>query len=168
MKNLFKISLLLFIFLIITTSIEAKVKKSPEWKYDVECVSNGADGSYVIKVWSYWKNNKMPSALSMQNAVHAILFRGYPAGEQGCKGQKPIAKSPSLYNDKNDFFSAFFGEEGGNGDYQKYVNIVSPAPEIIKVNKKEYKIGVVVSVSKDLLRKDMEEAGIIKGLSSGF
>jgi len=39
--------------------------------------------------------------------------------------------------------------------------------ESVKVGK-EYKIGVVVSVSKDQLRKDLEAAGIIKGLSSGF
>ena len=33
---------------------------------------------------------------------------------------------------------------------------------------KEYKVGVVVSVMYDLLRKDLEAAGIIRGLSSGF
>ena len=38
----------------------------------------------------------------------------------------------------------------------------------IKISKKEYKIGVVVSVSVASLRKDLESAGIIKSLSSGF
>ncbi len=33
---------------------------------------------------------------------------------------------------------------------------------------KEYKIGVVVSVMKDQLRKDLEKAGIIKALDAGF
>ena len=41
------------------------------------------------------------------------------------------------------------------------------AGDRVKVGK-EYKIGVLVSVSKDALRKDLEAAGIIKGLSSGF
>ncbi len=40
-------------------------------------------------------------------------------------------------------------------------------PTTMKVGK-EYKIGVVVTVMVDLLRKDLEAAGIIKGLSSGF
>ena len=41
------------------------------------------------------------------------------------------------------------------------------AGDRIKVGK-EYKVGVVVSVSKDELRKDLEAAGIIKSLNSGF
>ena len=41
------------------------------------------------------------------------------------------------------------------------------AGDRVKVGK-EYKIGIVVSVMKDQLRKDLEAAGIVKGLSSGF
>ena len=41
------------------------------------------------------------------------------------------------------------------------------AEDRMKVGK-EYKIGVIVSVFKDALRQDLESAGIIKGLSSGF
>jgi len=33
---------------------------------------------------------------------------------------------------------------------------------------KEYKVGVIVTVFKDNLRKDLEDAGIVKGLNSGF
>ena len=33
---------------------------------------------------------------------------------------------------------------------------------------KEYKVGCVVSVRKDDLRKALEAAGIVRGLSSGF
>jgi hypothetical protein len=33
---------------------------------------------------------------------------------------------------------------------------------------KEYKVGVVVSVNIELLRKDLEAAGIIRALNSGF
>ena len=33
---------------------------------------------------------------------------------------------------------------------------------------KEYKIGVVVSVNVSALRKDLEDAGMIKSLNAGF
>jgi GTP-sensing pleiotropic transcriptional regulator CodY len=33
---------------------------------------------------------------------------------------------------------------------------------------KQYKIGVLVSVNVALLRKDLEDAGIIKSLNAGF
>jgi hypothetical protein len=39
--------------------------------------------------------------------------------------------------------------------------------EVRKVGK-EYKVGVVVTVNKDMLRKHLEEAGIVRGLGSGF
>jgi sRNA-binding protein len=73
-----------------------------------------------------------------------------------------------LEDEKADFFEPFF-EEGGR--YMKFVSESSDgnvdAADRVKVGK-EYKIGVVVSVHKDALRKDLEAAGIIRGLSSGF
>ena len=75
---------------------------------------------------------------------------------------------PALEQEKAEFFDQFFAE---CGKYMKFVSISSDvevaAEDIMKVGK-EYKIGVVVSVMYDLLRKDLEAAGIIKGLSSGF
>ena len=57
------------------------------------------------------------------------------------------------------------------GKYMKFVSVSGDgsiaAEDRLKVGK-EYKIGVVISVSKDNLRKDLEDAGIVKGLSSGF
>lgn len=38
----------------------------------------------------------------------------------------------------------------------------------VKVSNKEYKIGVIVSASKNSLRKSLEDAGIIKGLNMHF
>ena len=49
----------------------------------------------------------------------------------------------------------------------KYASIMEGTTEIVKVGK-EYKVGVVVSVRKDDLRKALEAAGIIRGLNSGF
>lgn len=41
------------------------------------------------------------------------------------------------------------------------------AGDVKKVGK-EYKIGVVLSVNVSALRKDLEDAGIIKSLGAGF
>ena len=49
----------------------------------------------------------------------------------------------------------------------KYVSVTSASQEVIKVGK-EYKVGMVVSVHKDALRKALENAGVVKGLSHGF
>ena len=44
---------------------------------------------------------------------------------------------------------------------------MSGTTETVKVGK-EYKVGCVVSVRKDDLRRALEAAGIIRGLSTGF
>jgi len=49
----------------------------------------------------------------------------------------------------------------------KYVTLTEGTREIVKIGK-EYKVGVVVSVAKDDLRKALEAAGVVKSLGSGF
>ena len=87
----------------------------------------------------------------------------------GCKTQKPLVRNPNIENEKADFFKEFFAE---GGKYMKYVSVTNDgavgAGDRLKISKREYKIGVIVSVRKDQLRKDLENAGIVKGLSSGF
>jgi hypothetical protein len=83
-------------------------------------------------------------------------------------GQKPLAQNPNLEQEKEDFFKTFF-QDGGK--YQKFVSLTNNGAigpgDRIKIGK-EYKIGVVVSVNSAELRKDLEAAGVLKGLGSGF
>lgn len=153
--------------MLLLTSVGTISAATPEWKFEIECSGTASDGSYLVKVWSYGKNAKISSNEVKQNAVYGILFRGFPAGEQGCKAQKAIIKSATAYSENEKFFDAFFGKKGDVADYANYATIVSPSPEVMKIQK-EYKVGYIVSVQKDALRKAMEDAGIIKGLSSGF
>lgn len=111
-----------------------------------------------------WKNGQIPVEQVKKNAIHGVLFKGF-AGAKGCTAQKPLIKNNATQYDKADFFDLFFGKDAA---YLKYATVAADTPEIIKVNKKEYKVGYVISVMKDQLRKDLEEAGIIKSLSSGF
>ena len=167
--------LLTLVLLVFTTAIFAqsgKQKKADkatrEWRYEIECAGIGKDGTYLIKVWSYSKKADIAVTQAKKNAVHGIIFKGFSGGGQGCTSQKALASNPNIEEEKADFFDPFF-EEGGK--FMKYVSESSDgnvdAGDRVKVGK-EYKIGLIVSVSKDALRKDLEAAGIIKGLSSGF
>ena len=139
-----------------------------EWRYEVEAVGTGTQGTYQIKVWTYSKNQETAIEQAKKNAVHAIIFKGFPNNGR-TQGQKPLARNPNLEQEKEEFFKEF-SKDGGK--FQKYVFLANNgaiAPgDRIKMSKKEYKIGVVVSVNVAGVRKDLEEAGIIKGLSSGF
>jgi hypothetical protein len=143
-------------------------KETAEWRYEIEAVGTGTQGTYQIKAWSYSKNPETAIEQAKKNAVHGIIFKGFPDKDR-VKGQKALAQSPNLEQEKEAFFMDFFKT---GGKYQKFVALTNngaiAAGDRIKISKKEYKIGVVVSINVAALRKDLEDAGIIKGLGSGF
>jgi hypothetical protein len=171
-SNLLKISVILYITICSSVAVNAQAKKKADkdtknWRYEIECVSTGAEGSYLIKVWSYSKKPTIAIEQAKKNAVHGVIFKGFSGQASGCT-QKPLTSNPELEQEKESYFNDFFADEG---KYLKFVNISGDgtvnAEDRLKVGK-EYKIGVVVSVLKDNLRKDLEAAGIIKSLGAGF
>ena len=172
MKNSIKfLSLFLIMLTSFGLSISAQNKKADKdtrnWVYEIEPVSVGAQGSYLIKVWSYSKKPIVALEQAKKNAVHGIIFKGF-TGIQGVPGQRPLTNNPNLEVEQAEFFKNFFAE---GGKYMKFVNITNDgsvaAEDRLKIGK-EYKIGVVVSVNVAGLRKDLEDAGMVRGLNSGF
>jgi len=170
-----KVSVLTMVFLafsLVSTAQISKKKKAnkdtEQWKYEIECVGIGKPGTKVIKVWSYSKNAKVATWQAKKNAIHGIIFQGYASGGQGCTTQRPLSNNPAIEQEKAEFFDDFFAE---GGKYMKFVSTSGDAaPEVIGVKLKgyKYKVGVVVTVMSDNLRKDLEAAGVVRGLSSGF
>jgi hypothetical protein len=142
-------------------------KDTEAWRYEIEAVQTGVQGTYLIKVWSYSKKPDVAIEQAKKNAVHGIIFRGF-AGKQGIPGQKALTSNVNLEQEKADFFDPFFSN---GGKYMKFVASTNDgavaAEDRMKIGK-EYKVGVIVSVNVSELRKDLEEAGIIKKLGAGF
>jgi hypothetical protein len=144
-------------------------KATREWRYETQCMGIGVDGTKLVKVWSYSKDPVVAIEQAKKNAVHAMIFQGFVGNSKtACATQKPLTDNPGLEQEKAQFFDAFFAD---GGKYMKFVNVsgdgsINPQDRV-KIGK-EYKIGIVVSVMYDQLRKDLEDAGIIKGLASGF
>jgi hypothetical protein len=168
-------SKLIFTFLLlITLSINVvaqagkKADKDTEiWRYEIEVIQTGVTGTYLIKVWSYSKKPEVAIEQSKKNAVHGIIFKGF-TGKSGVPGQSPLANNVNLEEEKSDFFKPFFAD---GGKYMKFVSTSTDgavaAEDRMKIGK-EYKVGVIVSVNVAELRKDLENASVIKSLSKGF
>ncbi|MBP1664456.1 MAG: hypothetical protein H6Q19_1596 [Bacteroidetes bacterium] len=172
MKKTAKVlSLFLILFTCFGVTVAGQNKKADKdtrnWVYEIEPVGVGTQGSYLIKVWSYSKKPIVAIEQAKKNAVHGIIFKGF-TGIQGVPGQRPLTNNPNLEVEQAEFFKNFFAE---GGKYMKFVNITNDgsvaAEDRLKIGK-EFKIGVVVSVNVAGLRKDLEDAGILRGLNSGF
>ncbi len=163
------------LFIGFCTSVNAQWKKNKAnedtkiWRYDLECEGIAKKGSKLVKVWSYSKNPKHAISRGMKNAVHGIIFKGYAGGGQGCTPFQALVSDPSVEEKHKEFFDSFFADGGA---YLRYVSSAtdgSIAPgDRLKVSKREYKIGVIVNVQTDQLRKLLESKGIVKALNSGF
>ena len=156
-----KVVMLLLTMVLSTSFVFAKKVKITETRYDIEGVETGAQGTFMVKVYVYTSKPEVTTEQIKYAAVHGVLFSGFSG--KGFATQKALAR-PEIETQKADFFSAFWG----NGDYLAYASIVNALADRVKVSNKEYKIGAIVSVSKDSLRKSLEDAGIIKGLNFGF
>lgn len=167
-----KISLIgIFVFLFCSVTLVAQNKKQRKMagflisNYEVECMGTGMDGTQLIKVWGFGKKPDKAVYQAKKNAVHAVIFKGINGGSPGCM-TRPLITQPGAEVQHSDFFETFF-TDGGH-----YLNFVSQTGDgsldRIKVSKKQYKVGVVVSVRHSALRNELETAGIIRQLGGGF
>jgi hypothetical protein len=164
MKKILLLTVIALIFGVINCSAQKK-KTVREFRYEVVSMGVGSQGTDLIKVYSYLKNEKELSDITKMNAVHAVLFKGI-AATSGTETQPAMVK-PKEKENNAEFFEKFFD----NGTYNQYVTLSSDGvvnpKDRMKVGK-EYKIGIIVSVNKQDLRKYLESEGIIKGLGSMF
>jgi hypothetical protein len=133
--------------------------------YEVECMGVGVDGTQLIKVWSFGTSPENAMTQARKNAVHAVIFKGVRTGLPGCM-MSPLVTKPGAEVQHAEFFNNFFSNGGA---YLRFVNQAGDGSiDRIKINKKSYKIGMVVSVLHAQLRSELEAAGIVPKLGQGF
>jgi hypothetical protein len=52
-------------------------QNTQNWRYEIEGVGEGKEGTYLVKIWSYSKNPRIAIEQAKKNAVHAIIFQGF-------------------------------------------------------------------------------------------
>lgn len=138
------------------------------WRYEIEAENVGLQGTCVVKVWTYSPNPSLAADQSKKNAIHGVIFKGVPAKDR-IPGKKPLFEDSARETEFAVFFKDFFRY---GGDYERFVTLTTngaiDAEDIMKVDKKTYKVGVVVTVNYNELRSHLEGKGVIKKLNSGF
>ena len=110
------------------------------------------------------KGAKYNSEQARKDAIHAILFSGISGGN-GCTTQPPILnKTEELENFKT-IEKSFFSKKGTWSMFTRSSTSESTLPANLGI--KNWKV-YQVSISKNELRKYLEEQKIIKSLTNGF
>jgi hypothetical protein len=131
--------------------------------YEVECAGVGKEGTKLWKVWGYGKKPDQAILQAKRNAVHAAIFKGVFVGK--CPKTEPLLTDPGAEDKNREYFDSFFCN---GGRYLEFVALSGDGMEDrVKVGK-QYKVAIVVSVMYAQLRKELENAGIVKSLNNGF
>lgn len=133
-------------------------------EYSIVGAGTGAQGTYLVEVSALVsKADKADETVLARCAVHGVLFKGF-AGKDSRQSQKPMAGGPAAEASHADYYSNFFKKDGPAADY---ASVVSPSVRRVKSGKK-YRVTATVSVNKEQLSKDLEAAGVLRGLNSIF
>lgn len=124
-------------------------------------------GFKVFKVWSFAKKrDAITQEINMANAIHALLFKGLAAADAGNQGNVP-ALVPDGYESHREYFDLFFQ----SGEFKQFIQATSrgaqQAGDVVKVGKR-YKVGMLVQVNLNALRKRLEKDGIAESAKNIF
>ena len=168
MKKLFVLSLILCLA---TFSSFAQKKGFVPYNYELSLSKENiaaTSGFKLFKIWSYGKQKELLTQdICMRNAIHALLFKGLAASDVGTQGNFP-AMCPEGYDAHKEHFDGFFD----SGDYRQFIQLTSrgaqQAGDVVKTANKEWKVGLLVQVNVNALRKRLEADHVIQGVRSIF
>jgi hypothetical protein len=150
--------------LFLTCSFKLFSFASNNLSYQTECVSIEMDGYITLKIWDTKKGVNYTSEQSRKDAIHAILYSGI-AGIKGCTTQAPLLNKIEAQENFKNIEKSFFSIKGKWTMFTRNSEIETTLPENLGL--KNWKV-YQVSVSKNELRKYLEEQKIIKSLNNGF
>jgi hypothetical protein len=161
---------LLACMMVLTISAQRRGWAQPEYNYELSLAKDNiaSTGSFkVFKVYSYAKKRAaITQDINMRNAIHGLLFKGLGAADVGYQGEFP-AMVPDGYESHREYFDLFFD----SGEYQQFIQLTSKgamqAGDVVKVGK-EYKVGLLVQVNVNALRKRLEKDGILENAADIF
>lgn len=150
-------------FLILISFLIFSFKKIDN-TYQTECVSLETDGYISMKIWNTKSGKSYKPEQARKDAIHSVLYAGI-AGTNGCTTQKALLNTSTEIEKFKKIENEFFSANGKWSVFTRSSAVETTLP--INLGEKKWKV-YQVSVSKNGMRKYLEENQIIKSLNSGF
>lgn len=132
--------------------------------FQTECVTIETDGYITIKIWDSKKGAKYKIVQARKDGIYAILYSGISA-INGCATQPPLLNKTEERENFKTIEKTFFAKNGVWSMFTRSSSVETTLPSNIGTNNwKVYQ----VSISKNELRKYLENQKIIKSLNNGF
>lgn len=161
MKPKNKLPQLIFIAITSILLVSFSVKQG---SYQTECVTIETDGYITMKIWDIQKGAGYKPEQAQKDAIHSILFSGI-SGVKGCSTQPPILNRTEDQTEFKKNEKKFFSKNGKWAQFTRSSATETTLPA--NLGAKNWKV-YQVSISKNILRKYLEEQKIIKSLNNGF
>ena len=140
-------------------------QNTQEWRYDALCNGNGgSESSYLLKISVYVPDRRLALEQAKKSAVHAVLFKGLPANNDGCAAKVALVNASSE-SENSEYFKNFFFN---NSSYSQFATSPTGVPtKTISLDKKgkQLRVDYIISVNVESLRKKLEGDKIIKSLA---
>lgn len=132
--------------------------------YQIECVRISPDGYVLLKIWDLQKGANYKLEQAKIDVVSNLLYAGF-SGKNDCITQSPFLNSNEEITNFKKIEKNFFSKSG------KYAFLIKGSIKVSMQNNltpnKSIKV-FEIEVSKNELRKYLEEQKIIKSLNNGF
>lgn len=132
--------------------------------YQTECISLENDGYITIKIWDTKKVSKYKPIQARKDAIHSILYSGI-SQVNSCSTQPPILNITEEQENFQSLQKSFFTKKGPWSRFTRSSVTETTLPTFL--GNKNWKV-YQVSISKNELRKYLEDQKIIKSLNNGF
>lgn len=151
-------------FIIMTICIMQFSFVADNRNYQTECVTVETNSYITIKIWDNKKGARYNAEQARKDAIHAILYSGI-SGSNNCTTQPPILNKTEEQENFKSIEKSFFSK---NGKWSMFVRSAATETALpAKFGIKKWKV-YQVAISKNELRKYLEEQKIIKSLTNGF
>jgi hypothetical protein len=159
MKIILKYKIYLIALFLLMTACSSR-----DITYNVTGLSFEGDGYFNIEIWNVNEGISYEPEQALKDALQNILYFGVLSNNK-FTAQKPLLLTEENRNNFKKVENDFFKDEG---NWSKFVRMSSTqSASTLNINKKEVKV-YQVSISKDLLRKYLEEKNILNPITKGF